>query len=355
MRYYEIALSDPDTGKSLVPAGDGFQKGATGPTFSSLYKDPMTGRIQPDPGALQIEFDIPVSHLAQPQGNFRIKIHGVGVQMLGQAANLAGMNFSMKGGMSAGLPLANPAQAGLLVQGVVLQAWGNWVGTDQTLDLLISPGIKRQIIDNMPIPFFWAAGSSLRDAIDAALAQAFPGFNRDIQIDPRLILANDEAGYYAAPSQWASYLLELTQSLGSKYLGFSYPGVRIFVSGTTIHVIDGSQTAKPTPLQFQDLIGQPTWISGTQITFQTVLRADLSIGSRVVFPSGIVAPFALLSPQAGGAISTPSVPLPAKNKSIFQGPFEIQELHHFGDFRQPSGDAWVTSFVATPPPAGSSS
>jgi len=156
-----------------VPDGNqGFTRG-TGPTFTSFV-----GGIT-DPGALQIDFDFPSYPFALSQGAQRIKISGVGLKMIGQAANLAGMNFSMKAGMAPGLPLANPAQAGLVLQGNIFQAYGNWQGVSQTLDLIVNPGTKQSIF-NVPVPFWWPAGSSLDDAIDAARGR-LPGLqDRDL-------------------------------------------------------------------------------------------------------------------------------------------------------------------------------
>jgi len=347
------------TGASLVGSGEGFTTG-TGPTFSSLYSDPFAGgALRPDPGALNIELDIPVLQLAKPQGAFRVKVHGVGLQMLGQAANLAGLRFQLKAGMSPGLPLANPAQAGIIAEGVVFQSWGNWAGTDQTLDMLINPGPPgtTDSIFDRNLSFFWPAGSSLYDAINAALDAALPEFKRQIFIDPSLTLNHDEAGWYATPSQWASYLLGITQPLGAQILGFNYPGVQVTVTGDTIFVFDGTQKASIlTQLNFEDLVGQPTWVSGTQVSFQTVLRADIGIQNQVRFPPGIMLPYALTTPAAGATATTSSdFPLPAKSRSVFQGNFVIQDVHHLGNFRDPSGDAWITSFIAAAVAPGSAS
>ena len=41
--------------------------------------------------------------------------------------------------MAAGLPLANPAQSGVFVQGQVYQAYGNWIGENMSLTLEIVP------------------------------------------------------------------------------------------------------------------------------------------------------------------------------------------------------------------------
>lgn len=359
MRYYSLTISNPETGQSIVPNAQGGFSTGTGPTFSSLYRDRLTGQMRVDPGALQIDFDIPVIQLAKPQGAFRVKISGVGLQMIGQAANLSGLRFQLKAGMSPGLPLANPVQAGVIAEGNIFQAYGNWQGVNQTLDLLVNPGPPgtTDSIFDRKLSFFWPAGSSLHDAIDAALQAALPEFKRQIFIDPGILLPNDEAGWYATPAQWASYLLGVTQPLGEQLLGFGYPGVQISVTGDTIYVFDGT-TATPgsvlKQLSFTDLIGQPTWLTGTQISFSTVLRADLGILNTVRFPKNTVALYSLQSAASGESPSSSSFPLPAKNKSIFQGDFIIQEVHHFGSFREPDANSWATAFVATPASAATS-
>lgn len=345
MRYYSLHITDPKTGQSIVPnSSGGFTRG-TGATFSSIAKLPMTGQIVNDPGALNLELDIPVSQLAKPQGAARLKIWGVGLQSLGQASQLAGMNVQLSAGMRPGLPLANASQAGLILKGVIFQAWGNWETTNQTLDMTILPGAvgTTASIFDKPIAFSWPAGTLLADAILAALQAALPGFKYEIKIFGNLTLPNNEQGFYANPSQWAGYILGLTQPLGTQLLGFNYPGVQIVATGDTIYVFDGTQPGpKNVQLNFQDLIGQPTWSSGTEIQFNTVLRADIGVGNTVKFPAGILAPYALTSP----AVVAPGSATPVNSKIAFQGTFTVTEAHHMGNFRDPDGLSWVTAFTA---------
>lgn len=83
--------------------------------------------------------------------------------------------------------------------------------------------------------------------------------------------------------------------------------------------------------------------------FNTVMRADIGVGNRVTFPTGILAPYALTSPTA----AAPGNVTPVNNKIAFQGTFLVNELHHFGSFRDPSGESWVTAFTATSQPKAS--
>ena len=350
MRYYSLTISDPVSGASIVPNPSGGFTTGTGPTFSSLARLPMTGQIVVDPGALDINFDIPVTQLATPKGGFRIKISGPGLQMLGQANQLAGMHFSLSAGMSAGLPLANPVQAGVIALGNILASYGNWQGSNQTLDLLVNPGAPQNLFGT-PVSFQWFAGVPLSDAISATLNAAFPGFKIQVYIlNENFTLPNDEAGLYQNLAQFASYLTELTKTIGSQ-THQNYSGVQITYSGSTIIVYDGTVTnagpaKSPVALEFQDLVGQPTWIAPTQVQFNTVLRGNIGVGNTVKFPSAILAPYALTSPAA----AAPGNSTPVNNKIAFQGTFLVKSVEHFGSFRDPDADSWVTSFVATSPP-----
>jgi hypothetical protein len=118
-------------------------------------------------------------------------------------------------------------------------------------------------------------------------------------------------------------------------------------------VSDITQPLKVTPLKFEDLIGQPTWIgtpdgkqSGFWINFKTVLRGDISVGDQVVLPDGIIPPYALITPGA----AFPNAP--DKSKLIHTGTWYVMQVHHFANFRQPDADSWTTAFTcAGIPPA----
>jgi hypothetical protein len=349
MRYYDIRIGKSPKGPFLVQAPTGGFALGQGPTFSSKARLPITGQIVVDPGALDISFDIPVSNLATPRGAFRIKISGPSLQMLGQASQLAGLYFSMSAGMSAGLPLADPTQAGIIAIGNILASYGNWEGTNQTLDLLVNPGWPQNLFGT-PASFQWPAGSSLYDAINATLSAAFPGFKILVFIDANLTLPNDEAGYYGNLPQFAGYLAELTKTIGGQ-THENYAGVQIGAYGDTIVVQDGTSTIAgpgkaPVALNFQDLVGQPTWTSATTVQFNTVLRANIQPGNRVTFPTGILAPYALTSPSA----AAPGNIVPVNNKIAFQGTFLVNFVEHFGSFRDPDATAWVTAITATSSP-----
>jgi hypothetical protein len=321
----------------------------------------------PDPGALQIEFDLPKVANHRPQGNTYIRVSGVGLQMISQAANLnpvdgvATTNFKLYGGMGKGLPLANPAQAGLLVQGQVFQAYGNWTGTEQTLELICNPGIvpgsaspnNTLYAQGMGIMLDWKPGQSLAAALAISLTQAYPQYEQKINI-ANLFITNGvpQQACYGSLTSFSSWLHEFTKTLGAQVTGNpQYPGVSIWITGNTINVGDNTKPAtpnvvnnakstQPKQLAFQDLIGQPVWIGPTTISFSTVLRADLDVNDQVKFPDGVIAPYVLTSPNA----AKPNVP--ARSKSAFQGLFKLLEVHHYANFRQPDSAAWNTTYTA---------
>jgi hypothetical protein len=70
------------------------------------------------------------------------------------------------------------------------------------------------------------------------------------------------------------------------------------------------------------------------------MRGDISIGDYIKLPATLASPFVLTS--HGAAFSN----APARDRSVFQGVFLVQEVHHFGSFRQPSADAWNTTISA---------
>jgi len=297
------------------------------------------GLLQPpDPGALNLEIDLPVSRFHTPQGGGTFRLHGVGLRMIGQSANLNGQSIVLSAGMGKGLPLANPKQAGVIYRGQIFQAWGNWRGTEQTLDFIVFPG---DLTPSGGVMFNWQPGQALEDAIRASLTPAFPDYTPKINI-AALQVPKGAAVYDTARSlmDFARMLNDITQPIGAKQYK-DYPGVTITTDGTNIYVFD--RTAPPrkrVALAFQDLIGQPTWLDQATITFQAVMRSDIDVTDYITFPSGIATPYVQLTQSAVG----PNVP--AQSKSVFQGTFAITEMQHFGNFREPDAASWNTTFRA---------
>lgn len=331
----------------MQPNATGFSAGTGGYTYTSFPNGAT------DPNALNVEFDFTAFPRNAPQGSSWLRVWGIGLPQIGQAANLNGMDLVLSAGMQKGLPLANPAQAGVIAQAKIYQAYGNWQLNNQTLEFIINPA---DMEPSAGVNFIWKAGTSLASAIATTLTQAFPSYQQNIAISSDIQTASDEGGCYRGMDAFASYLTPLTQSLGevifppsSPGANDGYPGVTITVVGNTIYVFDGSTPPPVKQLNFQDLIGQPTWLGAASVSFKTVLRSDIAVGSQIQFPAGILPPYALMTPAA-------AVPgeAPVRSKTVFQGSFVIQEVHHFGNFRQADADSWATAFVANALPAAAS-
>lgn len=339
MRYYDLKIFDPDSGKVWKPnaKSNGFTKSAGGTTFSSHNGNTLI------PGALNIEFDIPTAPFNTPQGAVIIHLSGVGLGMIGQAADLAGQSVRLAAGMKKGLPLATAAApfAGTILDGTIYQAFGNWQGTEQTLDLICNPPAARAGQD---ISFYWPAGMSLETALATAFQQAFVPQGMSFELSIASLISNsDGSGHYESLAALADYVLGISQLLGQAAYGDDYLGVRIVIIGNKVFAYDSQHTLKPITLAFRDLIGQPTWIQPGTINLKTVMRSDITNSSRIKLPEkGLAIPYVLTTEAAAVPNS------PARNKSVFQGEFVVVEVHHFGNFRQSDANAWCTTINAVP-------
>jgi hypothetical protein len=344
VRFYSLTISDPQSGKVYVPKSDGtgFALKDVGPTFTSYANG------QTKPGALNIEFHVPSSPFNKPRGKAWIRVWGVSLGMIGQASNFnpdptttplkLGANVVLSAGFKQGLPLANPAQAGIILQGTVFQAFGNWQGVDQTLEFVITPPAAQPDQD---ISFTWPAGTSLASALSATFQQAFSQYRMTSVVDiADITQSSDGSGHYDNLSGLSDYVTDISQKLGRPTYGQDYSGVLISITGNTVFAYDSVHPRKLLQLQFQDLIGQPTWIEPATINFKTAMRSDITIGNLIKFPSQIAAPYALTS----AAAAAPNVP--SRSKLVFQGTFIVNEAHHFGNFREADADNWNSTFNA---------
>jgi hypothetical protein len=333
LRYYDVTISDP-VSKLVYQTGTGlgFTKAVGGTTFTSYVQG------QSIPGALQVEFDLPVAPLHIPQGQWYIRVWGIGLPMIGQASQLAGMDLVLRAGMKKGLPLANPAQSGVIITARIFQAFGNWQGVNQTLDLVVFPP---NLAPPTRIAWDWKANTPFSQAIVSALAQAFPGYKIDTTgLKATLQQASDDKGTYESLSSLSVHVQQRTRALGIKSTGDkTYQGVFMQLESATqtIFVYDNSNATAN--LAFVDLIGQPTWIDVATVSFKTVLRADINIGNKIKFPQGVQQPFAL-----NAAVPAPGTP--SSSKAAFQGEFSVTDVHHYANFRQPDAESWNTTFSA---------
>jgi hypothetical protein len=352
MRYYSITITNPLTGKVIQPKSlDG--SGITSETYTSFANG------QNLTSALNVEIQAVVKGYAVPvTGAAWVRIWGISIEEMSQGNNLNGMDIVVRAGMQRGLPLANPAQNGVILQGRIFQAYGNWEGTTQTLDLILIPDVGNKKFPKN-FTFNWKKKTALADAIKVTLQAALPSFKTQIAISPQLVLSNDEKAVFLSLPAFARYLSKISnlkQFQGIKPLsGGTWSGITVAQRGNIIVVFDGTKDysansyANPKQILFQDLMGQPTWRNPTSIDVRCVMRADINVGDFIRLPEQLASPFVLTS-QGQAFPNTP-----ATNALTFKGVFGIKSLYHFGNFRQADGPSWVTSyeafFITAPPPA----
>ena len=312
MRYYKIDIGD---GALVFQSHDG---------QSNL------------PGALQIEWDIPLSTFDNPKGTAYLKIWGIPLGLISQSQNLNFKTIKVYGGFQKGLPLANASQLGLLIQGYIFQAFGNWIGTEMSLDLIVAGGPSPKTAGNgstaLPrnIVINWKKGTPLSDAIATTLSNAYQGLTTaPININSGLVAPEDQVGYFLSIEDFAAYVRQISRAIvGSS----DYQGVQLALSGKNWSVYDSPPIPGVKDIEFKDLIGQPTWYDAFKMTFKTGMRGDIKLGQDIRMPKSNV----INSQQAQSSL--------INQKVSFQGTFQISSIRHIGNFRQPDASAWVTVF-----------
>ncbi len=316
MRYYDIAVTKPGGGGNVIH-------------FTS---HPRGNSQSPDPGALQVEMDVFQLPYGVADANSWIKIWGVSLDTISQSKNLTLMNCVVKGGMGKGLPLARPDQANVLAAGQIIQSFGNWVGTDMTLDLILQPGLvsEKKVQEPRDLTYNQPAGKPMKDALSQTLKTGYPNLKLHMGISDDLVLPNDEVGYHSRTAPFAQYINNLSRKIKGAQ---NYPGVSITILGDTIFVQDGTQQQDVKAISFFDLVGQPTWIGALTLQVTCVMRGDIKVNSYISLPSTPVT----TTPAAGAGLS-----LQKKQTPTFNGKFMVNKIRHVGNYKQPDGRAWVT-------------
>jgi hypothetical protein len=374
MRYYDITISvqkkDKPSGQIIVPKP--FQWLYNNTSYTSL----PNGKYNPN--ALNVEFQIRNYAFSQPgaanSGSF-IRVWGVSQEELDQAHYLNEREIVLKGGMSPGLPLAKPEQNGVLAVGRIYQAFGNWVGVNKSLDLLL----YGPPVESRNFQFMWVRGTSLENAIKTTLQTAMPDYQPLIKISSEIKGQTDypstDTTFYDF-SQMIKRITDTPINRGIKTLdGSLYAGVQLTLGQGTQGNIPGQQpapnqqtagapivaenkailvwdktvqhqklssAASPKILKYEDFIGQPTWIGPSIIQFNLVLRADIKVGDYVRIPPQ-AALFATTNPQA-------AVPGAAARDRMNFGnntSYHIIKVLHNGNFRETGAEAWISTYEAT--------
>lgn len=317
MRYYEIRVFNDD--------GTDYKKG----WFSSLNKDGSTNA-----GALNIDLDISVIPLDKPSGNAFVRIWGIPIDLIAQSSDFnldpktgKGKKIQIFAGMQKGLPLANPKQSGLILQGVIFQAFGNWQGNVMTLDFIIIPS-SGTLSKPKNIVFQCLKEQALLQTIEKTLTEAYPDYDApDMKISPDLVVSEDITGFYSNIEQFANEIKEL-----SKYIknDNTYKGVDIVKNGNRFFVDDGTTKGDVIEIKPTDFIGQPTWIDAITLIVKVVMRADIQVMNTVKMPQIL-------------GITTKASQSFVRNNLTFSGEYQVLEVRHIGSFRQPDANAWVTT------------
>lgn len=351
MRYYDIRMTNPD-GELIKEFG--FAKFG----YDTSYTSYINGRTIT--GALNVEFNIPQGPYATPQQGSWLRVWGIGIdelantKVLGPPVGSKDIRFcgiTIKAGMQKGLPLAKPAQAGLILDGSIFRPFGNWQMTDQTLEMNLLPAVGVNNGQIIAITFDYQTGKSMADAIKEALTNALPKYTIKVEISSDLVVPYPAPGIYNNLNQFAAMILKMSlqsQFQGIKPLaGGKYGGVQFRIVGKEITAYDGTKdyggttASNPKQIAFEDIIGQPTWIGTSSINFKCVLRADINVGDFISLPNTLAVPYVLSTPNA-------AIPgTPSRNSLAYKGPFVITNVRHYGNFRAPQADNWCTVYNAS--------
>ena len=329
MRYYDLIITPQNTAsqddkKQAVNTGvstDSQNKKQEPMVFSTLNK-----KGEHNPNGLMLEFDIPVAGFHDCAGNGNngyIRLHGIPISMIQQAANFQNAEIELYAGMSKGLPLVNPEQRGLIVQGQAFQSFGNWQGENTHIEFVLMP-LASQVGN---YTFQWKKGDKMIGMIEQVLKRNHPDYTVKSKIKDNLVLTNDESGAYSTISQFARYVFNTSRSIVTDQ---GYQGVTIIVQGKTIIVQDGSSQKKPKDIKYTDIIGQPTWLSIAEMQFKAVIRSDLFVGDFIKIPESVIK-------QSSRSMQTFK-----KNNTTFNGTFQISQIRHVGNSRQPDANSWCT-------------
>ncbi|MBD8128939.1 hypothetical protein IFU23_05630 [Pantoea agglomerans] len=324
MRYYELDITDSQ-GKPIADASGN----ALGPLVST----------DSPAGALNIIFDIYITSPDVVTGGTMLAIYGLPMAALSQSVNLFGANVTLYGGFSGGLPLERPEQQGILLQGNVFNPYANWQGVNQSLNLIVNPGLLTDKNGKtLNILVDGRKGEKLDDVVRRALNGAYPDTQLDIRISDKLVLPEDWKGVYNRPSQLATAIKSASLGLMNEA---SYTGVSLIMQKGVIRLFDNLIASGARGIEADEFIGQPTWIGINRVSFKTPLRGDLMVGDEISLPDSLVnGTSSLLSVNAPEAYGV------QRGKLNFSGNFFITSMRHVGEFRNASGEAWVTIFEA---------
>ncbi|HHT0302140.1 hypothetical protein [Raoultella planticola] len=327
MRYYRLEIINPKTGKPPVDSNGK----PIGPFDTS--KTPGCG--------LHVEFDFEVTGLDVVRSGTMLTIYGLPIEMLKQSVNLQGCLVRMKAGFAPGLPLANKDQQGEIIYGEIYLAYANWIGTNQTLNLVINPTIRKTDDGK---PFFiegeGRTGEKVGDVISRALQKAFPNKLIDCTVSGSLVLPESWNGTY---EDIGSLAMVLRSASIAMMRDKKYSGIAISILSDRIRIYDNvsAKWGESKTIHAHELIGQPTWIAPFTVSFKCPLRGDIRCGDVVKLPEGLYSGAASIV-----MANTTATSVISKNSTTFTGKFLVKSVRHIGAYLTADGDAWVTVFEA---------
>lgn len=331
MRYYRLEITRPDGSYPPDANGDPIHP------FDTLQ---TPGR------GLHIEFDALITGLDTANGGTMLTIYGLPITMLTQAVQLVGCNVRLDAGFQTGLPLADPTQAKTIIRGQVLNAFANWLGTHQTLNLVINP--TPFIMDDgtlFSVQMDGVEGEKMSDVLLRCLGKAYrERYDIEVGISDWLILPEPWISAYPGIDELATAARSLSKGIiqDKRYLG-----VQISVQNYKVVAFDGlAAPVNPTvEIQPRELLGQPTWIAYNAVSFKCPLRGDLHVGDYVKLPKDIISGNAAI--LSVNSADTWAVGRTGINEVNFSGEFLIISVRQVGQFLNPDGNnAWVTIYEA---------
>lgn len=319
MRFYNIIIT-PVEGAPI--------------TFSTI------GLTSPDNySALQVELDIyeGVQHSLAKQGG-TLKIKGIDYYDISTlnlnpltttGAEYLFASIQIFVGMSAGLPYAKPQQIGMILNGSIQRAFANWQGNQVSLDIVLN-GLPSKDYIKRNIVWSWELGQDMFSAIELALttAYALPVLG---EISPDLICQSPDNGRYDTITAFSQMIKRQSKAVSVNPL---YSGVNIVEDIYGFTVYDSTTVSQTIKLiNYEDMIGNATWIDGATIQIKLVMRGDLALNQYIKLPDRALA----LATSALNPLGY------YKNSIPFDfGVLSIGEIHHMGNSRQADANSWVT-------------
>ena len=334
MRYYNITISPPTANPNQFQPFSFSSQSNGVDNYSSL----------------QLDLDIYQNAFHQYSSNGYIRLMGVDLKQLNNSANINPQvtedgskinlcKIKVEIGMSKGLPYANPQQRGVIAQGGILQAFGNWQGTSVSLDIVLAPiAVDQNALNN--ITFSIEKGQELTDAVKLALQNSY----KNPDGTPANVIGSFKQGLKYTEQAYAQHFNLFTLSSAVNRISRqidpspSYTGAIITATNTGFYLTDSGITPTATKvIKFTDVIGNLTWLGINTISAKVVMRGDLNVGDYISFEQGL---------PISNIINNQSQ---YRNKISFNGTFFVTKLHHVGSSRNFDGNSWVTVIEAIIP------